>query len=156
MTVAHSHAYPSNFRIDGASPSEFSYDAELEPLVLEPDGAALSIYSHEAQSQSSFFASEDMNRGDSAVEGQDDSNGGRADELNWNGKDECTPTTDSRNKGKMRVRQLSCPAILMQNNKTPATGQRTETAPRRTVRPDEMPEFLPYIPLQFLKPDEEI
>lgn len=154
IIVFHSHAY-STIRNDGVSSlSAFSYDAELEPLVLGPDGAALSIFSHEAESQGSLFASDDMNRGDSARENQADTNSGRTERPIMDGNDECPPT-NRRNRGKMRVRQLSCPVEPMQGSQGPAAGQRIETAPRRTVQPVEMPETEPYIPLQFLKPDEE-
>lgn len=156
IIVFHSYAYLT-IRNDGASsPSAFSYDAEVEPLVLGPDEAApLSIFSHEAESQGSLFASDDMNNsGDSAGENQADTNGGRTERPIMNGNDECPPT-NRRNRGKMRVRQLSCPAEPMQSSQGPATGQRLKTAPRRTVQPVEMPETEPYIPLQFLKPDEE-
>lgn len=150
----HSHAY-SSIRNDGASsPSAFTYDAELEPLVLGPDGAALSIFSHEAESQGSLFASDDIDRGDSAGVGQADTIGGRTEERSRNGNSECPPT-NRRNRGKMRVRQLYCPVEPMQNSQGPATGQRIETAPRQRVQPAEIPETEPYIPLQYLKPDEE-
>lgn len=153
IIVFHSHAY-STIRNDGASsPSAFSYDAELEPLVLGPDGAALSIFSNEAESQGSLFASDDMNSGDSAGENQADTNGGRTEEPIRNGNDECP--TNRRNQVKMRVRQLSCPVEPMQSSQGPETEQRIKTAPRRMVQPVEMPETEPYIPLQFLKPDEE-
>lgn len=152
-----SHAY-STIRNDGASssPSAFSYDAELEPLDLgPPDGAAISIFSHEAESQGSLFASDGINRGDAAGEGQADRNGGRTEERIRNANNECPPT-NRRNRGKMRLRQLSCPVEPMQNSQGPATtGQRTKTAPRQRIQPDEIPETEPYIPLQFLKPDEE-
>lgn len=170
-----SHAFPSTFRNidDGAppSPSAFSssYDADLlEPLALTPDVEAttattttLPIYSHEAESQSSLFASSSdgiSDRGDSAVkEGQDDGNGGKTQEpIGDDGKDECNPPTSRRNGGKMRVRQLSCPAEPMQDNgKGPVTGQKTESAPRQTSQPYDIPETQYYIPLQFLPPDEE-
>lgn len=174
IIVFHSRAY-STFRDDGASSSStspsssaFSYDAELkEAPVLGPDGATLSMLdSHEAESQGSLVASgddDDMSRVDSGGEenGQADSNnGGRTEEeeeLIRNGNDECTPT-NRRNRGKMRVRQqLFCPVEPLQNSQEPATGQRIKTAPprRTTVQPVEMPETEPYIPLQFLKPDEE-
>ncbi len=154
IIVFHSHAY-STIRNDGVSSlSAFSYDAELEPLVLGPDGAALSIFSHEAESQGSLFASDDMNRGDFARENQADTNSGRTERPIMDVNDECPPT-NRRNRGKMRVRQLSCPVEPMQGSQGPAAGQRIETAPRRTVQPVEMPETEPYIPLQFLKPDEE-
>lgn len=154
IIVFHSHAY-STVRNDGASsPSASSYDAELEPLVLGPDGAALSIFSHEAESQGSSFASDDMNRGDSAGEGQADTNGGQTEEPISNGNDGCPPT-NRRKQGKMRVRQISCQVEPMQSSQGPATGQRIKTAPRRTVQPVDVPETEPYIPLQFLKPDEE-
>lgn len=155
LVFHYSHAY-STIRNDGVtSPSAFTYDAELEPLVLgPPDGSALSIFSHEAESQGSLFASDDIKRGDSAREGQADSNGGRTEERIKNGNNECPPT-NRRNRGKMRLRQLSCPVERMQNSQRPATGQRTKTAPRQRIQPVEIPETEPYIPLQFLKPDEE-
>lgn len=152
IIVFHSHAYSSTFRNDGASPPP--YDAELEPLVLGPDGAPLPIYSPETESQASLFVSDDINRGDSTGEGQADTDGGRREELIRNGNDECPPT-NRRNRGNKRVRQLSCPVEVIQNSQGPATGQRLKTAPRPTVQPVEMPETEPYIPLQFLKPDEE-
>lgn len=143
ILVAHSHAYSSAFRNDGASPSAFSYDAELEAPALGPDGAPLSIYPHEAE-----LASGDMDTGDSAREGQDYTDSGRTtQDPIGNGKDECSPT-NQRNGGKMRVRQLSCPSKPTQDSKT-------QTAPQETAEPEEMPDSLPYIPLQFLKPDEE-
>lgn len=145
ILVVHSHAY-STFRNDGASLPAFSYDAELELLALGPDGAALSIYPQEAE-----LASGDINSDDSAREGQDYTDSGRTQDPIGNGKDECNPT-NQRNGGKMRVRQLSCPSKPMQESE----GQRTETAPQKTAEPEDMPDSVPYIPLQFLKPDEEI
>lgn len=152
ILVVHSHAYSSTFRNDGASLPAFSYDAELEPLALGPDGAALSIYPQEAE-----LASGDINSDDSAREGQDYTDSGRTQDPIGNGKDECNPT-NQRNGGKMRLRQLSCPSKPKQDSEGPAagTGQRTETAPQKMAEPEEMPDSLPYIPLQFLKPDEEI
>lgn len=152
IVVVHSNAYSSAFRSDGASLPAFSYDAELEPFALAPDGAALSIYPHETE-----LASGDNNSDDSAKQGQDYTDSGRTQDPIGNGKDECTPT-NQRNRGKMRVRQLSCPSKPMHAGEGPAagTGQRTGTAPQETVDPKEIPDSLPYIPLQFLKPDEEV
>lgn len=153
IIVSHSRAYSTFSNNEASSPSTFSYNAELELLVLGFDRAALSIYSHEAESDGSLVVSDDLNSSDSAGEDLADSNGGRT-EIIRNGNDECTPT-NRRNRSKMRVRQLSCPAERMQNSKGPATGQRIRTAPRRKAEVDEMPEIEPYIPLQILKPDEE-
>lgn len=147
--VVHSHAY-STFRDDGVFPTAFSYNDELGHPVPVPDGAALSIYSPEPESQEiSLFASGDMDRED-----QDYTKSGRTQEQSRDGNDECIPTS-RRDGGKMRVRQLSCPARPKQNNQAPVTGQRTETGPRRTPQRGEIPETEPYIPLQFLNQDEE-
>lgn len=164
LVFHYSHAHLTIRNEEASSPSAFSYDAELEPLVLEgPHGAALSIFSHEAESQGSLFASDDMNRGYSAGESQADSNGGQTEgsiirNVNNNNDEECSPTHGRKNRGKkMRVRQLYCPVDPpMQNSQgRPATGQRIKTAPQRTTQPFETPEAEPYIPLQFLKPDEQ-
>lgn len=158
IIIFHSRAYSTFSNNEASSPSAFSYDAELEPLVLGPDRAALSIYSHEAESHpgSLVAASDDLNSSDFAGEDQADYNNGGRTEIIRNGYDECTPK-NRRNRSKMRVRQLSCPFERMQNSKGPATGQgqRIRTAPGRKVEPDQMPEIEPYIPLQILKSDEE-
>lgn len=157
IVLFHSRAYSTlPYRDDGVtSPSAFSYDAELESLALGTDGATLSIYPDEAAaSQGSLFASDDMNGGNYAGEGQAETNGGRTKGLIRNGNEECPPA-NRRNRGNMRVRQLSCSVEPMRNSPGPGTGERIKPAPRRTVQPVEVPETEPYIPLQFLKPDDE-